>query len=334
MTHFIHSRRPASGRARTHSRMLARVLTAFGAALLVGATACSDSTRPASAPLTVLLTDAPFPFEQVERVDVHVVRIDAKQVDASEEDANDAEDIGEVNDEPGTHHDGWITIATPDETVDLLDLQRGTTVNLGTLTIPTGTYRSFRLILDTDQSSVTLKDGTVLSGNSSPGIVFPSAGRTGIKVVLSEPVAVVENGSVVVLDFDLGQSFVQRGNELLQNGLLFKPVIRATARDVTGSISGSVRAVSDTGPVVANATVEVLRAGTALDDTVSANVITSAGTDSTGTFLVAFVLPGSYTLRATPPAGSGYAPAILASTVEVKTGETTTAPVIVVPAAP
>jgi hypothetical protein len=35
----------------------------------------------------------------------------------------------------------------------------------------------------------------------------------------------------VLLDFDAEQSFVMRGNTILQNGLLFTPVIKATIQD-------------------------------------------------------------------------------------------------------
>lgn len=312
-------------------RFSTRALVPLGMALIASLAACGDSTSttPRTAPLTVLLTDAPFPYDQVDRVDVHVVRIDARQTEATDAEADDASEIGEANDQPGSTDNGWITIATPDQTIDLLDLQHGTTTNLGTLTIPTGTYRSFRLILDTDQSSVTLKDGTVLTGSSSPGIKFPSAGRTGIKVDLAQPISLTENGSVMVLDFDLSQSFVMRGNSIEQNGLLFKPVIRATARDITGAIRGTVHGDSETGPVVADATVEVLKAGTALDDTVSANVIASTKTDADGAFLAAFLLPGNYSLRATPPSGSTYKPALLAGPVTVAEGDTATATIVV-----
>jgi len=34
----------------------------------------------------------------------------------------------------------------------------------------------------------------------------------------------------MVVDFDVANSFVMRGNSLAQNGLLFKPVIRATVK--------------------------------------------------------------------------------------------------------
>jgi hypothetical protein len=106
------------------------------------------------------------------------------------------------------------------------------TVFLGDAVVPQGNYQSFRLIIDTDHSTVTLKDGTVLSATSTPSIMFPSAGRSGIKVIMTDAI-VVEDGATtdVLLDFDAEESFVLRGNTITQNGLLFKPVIKATIQD-------------------------------------------------------------------------------------------------------
>jgi hypothetical protein len=39
-----------------------------------------------------------------------------------------------------------------------------------------------------------------------------------------------EATTTMVADFDVGSSFVMRGNSLTQNGLLFKPVIKATMK--------------------------------------------------------------------------------------------------------
>ncbi len=61
------------------------------AAAVLGVSACTDSTATGSGTgkLTVQLTDAPFPFGSVSRVDVFVVRIDAKNAATTDADAAD-----------------------------------------------------------------------------------------------------------------------------------------------------------------------------------------------------------------------------------------------------
>ena len=283
------------------------------AACAIGAIAagCSDASGTGTGLLTVRLTDAPFPFSDVADVDVYVVRVDAKQAPSTDEDAADESS------------EGWTSIATPNALINLLDLGSGKTVNLGAATLPTGTYQSFRLILDTDKSSITLKNG------SKPPISFPSAGHSGIKVILDQPIHLTENGSVTTLDFDIGRSFVMRGNNA-SNGFNFKPVIHAVAQDITGSASGSVHANTATGAGVAGATVEVLTAGSLLTDSDPAHVVRSSTTDANGNFSIPFLLPGAYVLRATPPTASGFKPALLTGGLTIVTGTETANQVIVV----
>jgi hypothetical protein len=289
------------------------LLTLFTSTALV-LQACGDSTGGGTGLLTVKLTDAPFPFSEVERVDIHIVRIDARTSEPTDQEAEDDDDMSE-----------WTTIATPNATINLLTLAGGVTTNLGQATLPTGTYEGFRLIIDPSQSSVTLKDGT------QPEVKWPSAAQTGIKVNLDSPVALTENGSVLVVDLDVGRSFVLRGNDIRNNGLLFKPVVRGTGMDITGSATGTVRGDSATGVVIASASVEVLKDGVALDDTVSANVVATTSTDANGVFTFAFLLPGSYELRATPPTGSAYKKALLPNGFSVTTGQTTSGLLVVLP---
>jgi hypothetical protein len=286
-----------------------------GAAFLLSVFAiagCSDSSGTGTGLLTVRLTDAPFPFSDVASVDVYVVRVDAKAASTS-----DAEAADENN------HDGWTTIATPNTLINLLDLGDGKTMNLGATTLATGNYQSFRLVLDTDKSSITLKDGT------KPPISFPSAGQSGIKVMLNQPIQLTEDGSVMTLDFDIGRSFVMRGNNA-RNGFNFKPVIHAVAQDITGSVSGSVHANSATGAAVPDVTVEVLTAGSLVTDSDPTHVVRTASTDTNGNFRIAFLLPGNYVLRATPPTASGFKPALLPDGLTITTGAETQNQIIVV----
>jgi hypothetical protein len=134
----------------------------------------------------------------------------------------------------------------------------------------------------------------------------------------------------MVIDFDLGHSFVMRGNSIAKNGLIFKPVIRATATEQTGGIAGTVHATTETGAVVPNASIEILKSGTVLSDTVSANVIATTKSDSLGAYTVLWLQPSSYAVRATPPTGSSNQPALVAD-VTVTSGKTTTGTDIVLP---
>jgi hypothetical protein len=278
----------------------------------VGIAACSDSSGTGSGLLTVRLTDAPFPFSDVASVNIYVVRVDARTAAPTDAQAADESDMG-----------GWTTIAMPNASFNLLDLAGGRTTNLGATTLATGTYDGFRLIIDPTRSAITLKDG------STPSIAFPSAAHSGIKINLENPIELTENGSVMTLDFDVGSSFVMRGNSPA-NGFNFKPVVRAVAQDITGSVTGSVRANSVTGAAVPGATVEVLTAGSLLSDSDPTHVIRSASTDADGNYRIAFLLPGTYVVRATPPAASGLKPALLPNGLTITAGAETSNQVIVV----
>ena len=286
-----------------------RILSAVLAA--VALTACSESDG--SGKLTVQMTDAPFPYSDVSAVNVFVVRIDARTADATTADAADAATTS-----------GWTTIATPNRVINLLSLRGGVTTNLGTSELSTGTYNGFRLVIDPAQSNVTLKTGATVATD------FPSAAQSGIKINLDQPVEVTEDSSVMILDFDVGRSFVMKGNSITQNGLAFKPVIRAVASELTGSVSGSVHADTPTGAVMADATVEVLTAGTPIASTDATAVVATTTTDANGAFTIKFLLPGTYVVRATPAAATTYQPALLSGGLTITSGTSVTNQVIVV----
>jgi hypothetical protein len=187
----------------------------FAAAALAGllVVGCdSTSTGNDMGTVNVFMTDAPMSLDSVKSVDIFVTRIDGKT-----EDTDSAEASADST-------RGWVTLVSPAKSIDLLTLRNGATANLGSTALPGGIYRSFRLIIDPSQSSITLMNGT------KPDIMWPSAGKTGIKVMLDAPFNVVDGTTNLLIDFDAGNSFVMRGNSISQNGLLFKPVIRATVK--------------------------------------------------------------------------------------------------------
>jgi hypothetical protein len=197
------------------------------ASLAIGGCGGSDTAPVAGmGTLVVQLTDAPFSTDSVKSVDIFVVRVEGRT-----EDVDDAAADQNVATETEAEGDGWKTLATQNASINLLALQNGVVSTVGETKIAAASYRGFRLIIDPSKSSVTLKNGQILTGTSSPSVAFPSASRSGIKIVLGAPIVIGEDGkTTMVVDFDVGNSFVMRGNSLSQNGLLFKPVIRATVK--------------------------------------------------------------------------------------------------------
>ena len=73
----------------------------------------STNSRPVT---NVLLTDAPFPFDTVQSVDVYIVSVAVSP---------DADTGASAND---MH---WVTVAEPHRQINLLELQQGDTALLG-----------------------------------------------------------------------------------------------------------------------------------------------------------------------------------------------------------
>ncbi|MHB1863829.1 MAG: DUF4382 domain-containing protein [Gemmatimonadaceae bacterium] len=202
---------------------------ALGLATLTVAAACSSSTsgsgmtNPQYGAVKMALTDAPFSTDSVRSVNVFVVRVDGRMA-AADSTAADSATSGD-----SASAGGWTTLSSPNAAVDLLAYQNGTTLPLGTARLAAGSYSGFRMIIDPTRSNVVLSNGDTLTGTSSPGIMFPSGSRSGIKINLASPLTVIAGDTTsMLLDFNVANSFVVRGSSILQLGLLFTPVIQAT----------------------------------------------------------------------------------------------------------
>ncbi len=271
---------------------------ALGATIALG---CSDATSSLngenSGTLVVRLTDAPFLADSAKSVDVFVVRVDARQSDAD----SAAADQALTSDSSASS--GWKTVATPNASINLLSLQNGVSAFLGQTTLAAGSYSGFRLIIDPSKSSVTLKNGQVLSGGSTPGVKFPSGATSGIKIKLDQPVTIGAGATTnMLIDFDVNESFVMRGNSISKNGLLFKPVIKATVTDGTLT-NAKIR--------LANATatpLNLLQNGTALTgaSSIAFGASSSCSSVNAATPLLSVTQAGSTT------ALTGFAPALTA----------------------
>lgn len=126
---------------------------------------------------------------------------------------------------------GWITLGTPDRTVNLLGLVGGVSETLAMgATLPAGHYGQMRLVLGAG-NTVRLADGSLQS------LTVPSGMQSGVKLVVSFDVAAGTTKDVWI-DFDAAHSIqvVQAG---ASGQYLLRPTIRAFDRLATGSIHGT-----------------------------------------------------------------------------------------------
>jgi hypothetical protein len=297
--------------ATTISRRALALFVGLGALSLTGA--CDEmpvEQRSDTVSARVRLTDGPFPFDRVSRVDVHIVSVDAT------EDADTT--AGTV---------AWTKIAAPRETFNLLELQRGVTAIVGEGAIPAGQYSAVRLIIDTEQSSITLSDGTAAT------VQWPVLGELALHALVQDALATYapDTEMNVVIDFDVGRSFhfVEAGADTLgtnpSNGyFVFIPWIRAVNEAGTGGIQGTVTADLDgDGAVepVENASVTVM-SGDPTFGPLTWHAVATGRTDAAGTFVVDFLIVGSYIVHAAPPSGVEAGSATLAG-VNVAIGQRT-----------
>jgi len=266
-------------------RFLAAATLALAACYSESTTGLYDRTGET----TVELTDSPFPYDSVSHVDIYILSIAVR----NEPDTSDT----------GT---GWITVAEPHRRFDLIALSGGVTDTLGASIVPAGDYQAVRMVIDTDSSSVTS-----VTGQRVPVAWQSSAGRPALYALVENPIGVPASGTSVVIDFDVGRSFLPArdvtGCSDRCDGFVFSPVFRAVNRYATGAVSGTVTGdpLASYASPIDKVTITVYSG----DPTHASDewwVRATARTDATGHFRIAYLLPGTYILRADAPRGSPF----------------------------
>ncbi|UCH63081.1 MAG: DUF4382 domain-containing protein [Fidelibacterota bacterium] len=274
-----------------------RFLPIAAAGVVLGAffTSCeslwNDTGDGDTGTLSVELTDGPFPSDLVAEANITIDSLDIREKGAEDESG------------------AYTTLSREQGTYNLMDLRNGVTESLAELDIPEGTYNQVRLYVS--DAEVVLKDGQEFP------LQVPSGIRTGLKIFI-RPDIVVEKGitAELLLDIDVGKSFVVQGNSKGSGGItgfLFKPVLRAVNKSTTGRLVGTVRDTSAAANPIPDAQVWVW--STELD-----SVISNTFTDTlTGDYQLIGLEAGFYTAYATA-AGHDTASA---SDVEIKAATAT-----------
>ena len=140
---------------------------------------------------------------------------------------------------------GWVTVATPERTYNLLSLVNGVTAVLGDRELDAGTYRQIRLIIGKQAESeknilgdrhpyanyVIPNDGS----DKTEKLKIPSGFQTGLKLVHHFRIL---DGSFVelVLDFDACRSVVETGNRKF----ILKPTVKVIETEDKSTVFGDV----------------------------------------------------------------------------------------------
>jgi hypothetical protein len=223
-------------------RHMCLVLAGIAVACLTG---CGGSSSSGNGAINVHLVDGPIAGYQEINLNIQTVEIRG--------------------------NGGWITLGTPNRTVNLLNLVGGVSESLamGT-TLPAGHYGQMRLVLGTS-NTVKLSDGSVQP------LTVPSGLHSGIKLVVSFDVAAGTTKDVWI-DFDAAHSIqvVQAG---ASGQYLLRPTIWAFDKLVTGSIHGTFSDAATAQPLAG-----AIVYAEALDGTGTAFIARSTMTDAMGSY--------------------------------------------------
>ncbi len=262
--------------------------------------ALQASPLAAGAKAKVFLTDAPFPFDSVQSVQVYIVSIAVS-----------------THPDTGTSADSmhWVTVASPHRQIDLLTLQQGLTDSLGIGQVTADQYKAVQLTLNVDSSA-----GIRFKNGSQAVVHWNGPGLQSYGLFVEAPISIPDTGAAIVIDFDVARSFPfnNRGDGAFD----FFASMRAVNRAATGSIAGTVEhdasVGGSSGPVV-DATVSAWTGGPS-----NWFVLSTGKTDGAGHYRVAYLLPGTYMISVDPPFGSNSFASAVDSSVAVNQGFETT----------
>lgn len=276
---------------------------------------CKDDSPSGGSPqeglTSVLLTDAPFPYDSVARVELYFVSVAASA----------------LTDTGGTSGaQDWVTIATPRRRFDLLELQRGTTALMGESDLSAGSYEAVRVTVNVDSSRLVDVHGNLVA------VRWQRTGEVVLNALVQSALQVPDSGADIVLDFDVGRTFVPVDSTSSQMEFWFIPWFRAVVASATGSIAGEARGDPDgTGERGVRSAIEVFR-GDPAKHPGTWFLWASGVSDAEGRYRIAFLSPDTYIVRATPLGGVDLQAATVTN-VTVETGAETALPIALEPPA-
>lgn len=246
-----------------------------------------DGLESGEASVRVMMTDAPSDFMSEAQVDIGAIAL----IDM----------------------DGEAVVLTDDATdgfVNLLELQGTAAATLADLEVDVAAYERLELVVE--EAEITLASGYEFSDQTVTKVLqIPAGAQAGIELDLSSADGDAEGGievdggeTVLIVDFDVNQSFLLQGDPLAAAGLtgvLLEPNLRVVANDVAGEVSGTVTTAEQGLDLEGLIVVAEADAEGSLEayQTLTATAVT----DAQGQFEIRFVVPGDYTVSVLTPEG-------------------------------
>jgi len=201
------------------------------------------------------------------------------------------------------------------KTFNLLELQNGNTLNLGKQEVAANTYSTLTLVLDIDKDASGTGPGCYVTktGGAKEKLEFAGKNTASMDIKPSD-FTIPESGQTeIVVDFDLRKAISQKDGDftfVTENEL--KTALRAENKGKTGTIKGKIDNFATLG---SSAVVYVYKKGTfdsskeingqGSSEIKFANAVSSAKTDASGNFTLAFLPSDEYEIHVDKPSGSG-----------------------------
>ena len=201
------------------------------------------------------------------------------------------------------------------KTFNLLELQNGTPLNLGKQEVAANTYSTLTLVLDIEKDASGSGPGCYVTKTGGVKEKLELAGKSTASIDMKPSnFTVTESGQTeMVIDFDLRKAISQKNDDftfVTENEL--KTALRAENKVKVGTIKGKIDNFATLG---ASAVVYAYKKGSfdrnkeingqGSSEIKFANAVSSAKTDASGNFTLAFLPSEEYEIHVDKPSGSG-----------------------------
>lgn len=201
------------------------------------------------------------------------------------------------------------------KTFNLLELQNGNTLSLGKQEVAANTYSTLTLVLDIDKDAAGTGPGCYVTKTGGVKEKLEFAGKSTASIDLKpSDFTITESGQTeMVIDFDLRKALSEKNGDfafVTENEL--KAALRAENKVKTGTIKGKIDNFATLGSSVVvyaykkgtfDSSKEINGQGSS--EVKFVNAVSSAKTDATGNFTLAFLPSEEYEIHVDKPSGSG-----------------------------